>query len=135
MKFCKYSIFVFHVYLVQIFLKLVNSVSLSLFVFLILFNACKYFERPLGNQLPKCVEGLAFLNKSHNNNNNLLNYDSKLQVSHRLLKMIAVGMSGGIKINKILALAGLTRARQCMGNNFAKGKLNLQKSSYTKFLI
>ncbi len=40
------------------------------FVFLILFNACKYFERPLGNQLPKCVEGLPFLNKSHNNNNN-----------------------------------------------------------------
>ncbi len=31
---------------------------------------CKYFERPLGNQLPKCVEGLPFLNKSHNNNNN-----------------------------------------------------------------
>ncbi len=40
------------------------------FVFLILFNACKYFKRPLGNQLPKCVEGLPFLNKSHNNNNN-----------------------------------------------------------------
>ncbi len=39
------------------------------FVFLILFNACKYFKRPLGNQLPKCVEGLPFLNKSHNNNN------------------------------------------------------------------
>ena len=37
------------------------------FVFLILFNACKYFKRPLGNQLPKCVEGLPFLNKSHNN--------------------------------------------------------------------
>ena len=73
MKFCKYSIFVFHVYLVLIFLKLVNSVSLFLFfVFLILFNACKYFKRPLGNQLPKCVEGLPFLNNSHNNNNNNL---------------------------------------------------------------
>ena len=37
--------------------------------------------------------------------------------------------------NKILALAGLTRARQCMGNNFTKGERNLQKSGYTKFLI
>ncbi len=25
-------------------------------------------------------------------------------------------------VNKILTLAGLTRARQCMGNNFAKGE-------------
>ncbi len=27
-----------------------------------------------------------------------------------------------IKLNKILALAGLTRAKQCTGNNFAKGE-------------
>ena len=49
------------------------------FVFLILFNACKYFKRPLGNQLPKCVEGLPFLNKSHNNNNNNKTPHSSLQ--------------------------------------------------------
>ncbi len=71
MKLCKYSIFLFHVYLVLIFLKLVNSVSLFLFGFFNIFNACKYFERPLGNQLPKCVEGLPFLNKSHNNKSRL----------------------------------------------------------------
>ena len=52
------------------------------FVFLILFNACKYFKRPLGNQLPKCVEGLPFLNKSHNNNNNSRHFASKCHIRH-----------------------------------------------------
>ncbi len=46
--------------------------------FLILFNACKYFKRPLGNQLPKCVEGLPFLNKSHNNNGNFINLSKNI---------------------------------------------------------
>ena len=34
-------------------------------------------------------------------------------------KMCKVGM---LYVNKILALAGLTRARQCTGNNFAKSE-------------
>ena len=61
------------------------------FVFLILFNACKYFKRPLGNQLPKCVEGLPFLNKSHNNNNNnnfpQENEENKIIGIHKNLKI------------------------------------------------
>ncbi len=60
------------------------------FVFLILFNACKYFKRPLGNQLPKCVEGLPFLNKSHREMIFKITYFHNLQITADRDKNLAV---------------------------------------------
>ena len=45
----------------------------------------------------------------------------KVETDMRSVKWLFV-VFYNLYYNKILALAGLTRARQCMGNNFAKGK-------------
>ncbi len=53
---------------------------------------------------------------------------SCLKPNHKLAERILLGQKSLVmhihdfKPNKILAMAGLTRARQCTGNKFAKGE-------------
>ena len=85
------------------------------------FSRCSILDR---QKIRSCIRTFILQYQSISNLLVNLGYSFQLNENYKVKRtfLFKSFSANDLKQNKILALAGLTRARQCMGNTFAKGK-------------